>query len=428
MRGKYLTMDKFESVANSSAGFCDCVFGWDINDKLLDNLTFSHWDKGFPDVSFRLDLSTQRALPYEDTTPFFIAELIPPSGREFHPICPRNLLKRVLARAAELGYVAHLGFEYEFFVFDETADSIRDKGYRNLKPFTPGMFGYSVLRSSVHSDLHRDFMAYCEQMDIPLEGYHSETGPGVLEAAQCVAPALEAADRAALFKTFTKVFFQRRGLMPTFMAKWSPDYPGQGGHVHMSLTKAESGGSAFYSEGARSSMSPVMEHFVAGQVAHMREMCAMAAPTINSYTRLVKGAWAPTAATWAVDNRTTSLRIIEGSPKSQRVEYRLPASDANPYLVAAAALASGLEGIVQKKGLAEPIKGNAYNVQDGLPEPLQLPSTLREAGRLFGASAVARRWFGDEFVEHYAATREWESRQYEEAITDWEMDRYFEIV
>lgn len=428
LRGKYLTMDKFRSLAGSTAGFCDCIFGWDLNDQLLDNVTFSSWDKGFPDAPYRLSLDTIRGLPYEDNVPFFLAELVPLDGRDFHPICPRNILKRVVAAAAEMGYDASLAFEYEFFLFDETPHSVRDKGYRNLKPFTPGNFGYSVIRNSVHSDLHEDFMDFCEAMDLPLEGYHTETGPGVMEAALKYTDALESADRAVLFKTFAKVFFQRQGLMATFMAKWSMDYPGQSGHLHISLHDKESGEPVFHDPQGRGTMSGVQAHFVAGQIKYMRELCAMVAPTINSYTRLVKGAWAPTTATWGIDNRTCSVRVIPGSAGSQRVEYRLAAADGNPYLVAAAALASGLRGIREQLELVEPIAGNAYEYDHILPVERQLPPTLRDAAGLFRTSEMARDSFGDEFVDHFSATREWESRAFERMITDWEMSRYFEII
>ncbi|WP_428268045.1 glutamine synthetase family protein [Haliangium sp.] len=428
MRGKYLSIDKFRSLAASSAGFCDCIFGWDANDQLYDNAEFSGWHKGFPDAPFRLDLDTIRALPYEDGTPFFLAELVPPEGEAYHPVCPRNLLRRVVDQAAELGFAATLGYEYEFFLFEESPHSVRDKGFRDLKPYTPGNFGYSVLRASVHADLHEDFLDFCEAMDMPIEGYHTETGPGVMEAALLKADALDAADRASVFKTFSKVFFQRQGLMATFMAKWSPDFPGQSGHLHLSLRDLASGEPRFHDPAGAHGMSATMRHFLAGQVAYMPEMCALVAPTINSYTRMVKGYWAPTAATWGVDNRTTAVRVIPGSAGAQRVEYRLAAADGNPYLVAAAALASGLEGVRRKLEPPEPVTGNAYEVEDGLPPERKLPRTLREAGERFAAGELARRAFGDAFVDHYAATREWECRAFERAVTDWELDRYFEII
>lgn len=428
LRGKYLSFEKFESLASGSGGFCDCIFGWDSADQLYDNVSFSGWHRGFPDVAYRLDLGSLRWIPYEPETPYFIAELAPPAGEEIHPICPRNLLKRVLRKAAAMGFQASFSFEYEFFVFRETPQSAREKGYRGLVPWTPGMFGYSVLRSAVQSQVFQELLDECIALRTELEGLHTETGPGVLEAALAHAAGVEAADRAALFKTFAKVFFQRRGLMATFMAKWSNDYPGQSGHLHQSLWDLKSQKPLFHQPGARGNMSGLMESFVAGQVRHLRELSAVVAPTVNSYRRMVKGAWAPTAATWGIDNRTVALRVVPGSPSSQRVEHRLAAADGNPYLVAAAALASGLEGIEKGLKLGDPVTGNAYQVQDSLPEELRLPPTLREAAAHLRASELARRWFGTAFVDHFAATREWETREFERAITDWELKRYFEII
>jgi glutamine synthetase len=337
-------------------------------------------------------------------------------------------LQKVLDRAKASGFGAKIGFEYEFFVFDETPHSAREKNYRGLKPLTPGNFGYSVLRSSVESGLFNAFLDYMASLDCAVEGLHCETGPGVWEAALAPDEALQGADKAAIFKTFAKVFFEKRGKMATFMAKWSLDYPGQSGHLHQSLYHLKSGESAFYKASGRAGMSPLMEHYVAGQQKYLKPFLVMSAPTVNSYTRLVKGAWAPTASTWGVENRTTALRVIPGSEKSQRVEFRLGAADGNPYLVAAACLASGLLGIEKKLSLGEPVRGSAYEVQDSLPDELRLPGNLRDSLRNFRVSAEAAEAFGGEFVEHFANTREWEAREYERVITDWQLGRYFEII
>ena len=311
-------------------------------------------------------------------------------------------------------------------MFQETPESAREKGFRNLKPMTPDWFGYSILRNSVHSDLYHQILSLSEEMDFPLEGIHTETGPGVLEAAIAVDSAENAADKAALFKTFIKVLAQKNELMATFMAKWSPDYPGQSGHIHLSLFNQADGKSAFYDPSQKHNISKTQRHFIAGQQRLMPEFLPMIAPTVNSYTRLIPGFWAPTDATWGVENRTTALRVIPGSEKSQRVEYRLGSADANPYLSLAAALAAGLQGIIHEWEPEDQVKGNAYD-QSHSPE-LALPSTLWEAAQRFKQSEAARTMFGNEFVEHYAASREWEEREFRKHITDWEMDRYFEII
>ena len=421
MRGKYVSRDKFLGVLDKGFGFCDVVVGWDSNDQLYDNVTYTGWHTGYPDAQARVLPETGRLLPFENGIPFFLCEL---SGPAEH-ICPRGVLRRVLERANRLGFEASAAFEYEFFVFNETPDSVRAKGYRDLKPLTPGFFGYSVLRSSVHAELYEDLLSTCRVMDMALEGLHTETGPGVLEAAITVDDALRAADKAILFKTFTKVLAQRRGLMATFMAKWSNNWPGQSGHIHVSL-RDRAGKSVFHQEGMPQAMSPAMRHFIGGQQRLMPAWLAMVSSTINSYSRLVPGFWAPTSATWGIENRTTALRAIPGSPASQRVEYRIAAADANPYIALSAALASGLWGIENTIEPLEPVKGNAY--EQAAPPELALPGTLWEAAQQLKASKEARSIFGDAFVDHYAATREWEEREFRKHITDWELARYFEII
>ena len=207
---------------------------------------------------------------------------------------------------------------------------MREKSYRDLKNITPGFFGYSVLRSGVHADFYHELLELANKMDFEIEGLHTETGPGVLEAAIRVDDALKAADKAALFKTFTKILAQRRGWMATFMAKWSRDWPGQSGHLHASLRDIKTGKGAFYDANAQHNMSETMRWFVGGQQQLMPEILAMVACTVNSYTRLIPGFWAPTDSAWGVENRTTALRVIPGSEKSQRVEYRVAAADINP--------------------------------------------------------------------------------------------------
>src|SRR5271163_4195914 len=251
------------------------------------------------------------------------------------------------------------------------------------------------------------------------------SGPGVLEAALTYCDALEAADRAALFKTFTKVLAQRHGLMATFMAKWSNSVPGQSGHLHISLRGAN-GESVFHDASKPHEMSDAMRWFVGGQLALMPELLAMVACTVNSYSRLIPGYWAPTSATWGIENRTTALRVIRGGPSSQRVEYRIAAADINPYIALAAAIGAGLWGIEQRIEPDPPITGNAYDREH--PPHRRLPATLYEAAERLAASKAARALFGDEFVEHYAATRLWEEREFRKAVTDWELARYFEII
>ena len=422
MRGKYLSTAKFLASLENGLAFCDVVLGWDSKDQLYDNTTFTGWHTGYPDAGVRIVPQSCRMLPFEENALLFICEF---TG-EAAAVCPRNVLGSVIERAQAMGFDAYAALEYEFFMFQETSESVREKKFSNLQPFTQGWFGYSILRNSVHAGLMTQILEMAEAMDFPIEGLHDETGPGVLEAALAVDHACNAADKAALFKTFMKVLAQRNDLIATFMAKWSLDYPGQSGHIHLSLRNRSDGSSAFYDPNQAYNMSTIQRHFLAGQQRLMPEFLALVAPTVNSYTRLIPGAWAPTGATCGVENRTTALRVIPGSDKAQRTEYRIGAADGNPYLALAAALASGLYGVMHQWEPESFISGSAYQYQ--LPEHLTLPATLWDAAQRFKQSTAARELFGDAFVDHFSATREWEERQFRKHITEWELERYFEII
>ncbi|MCB2099645.1 MAG: glutamine synthetase [Rhodobacterales bacterium] len=421
LRGKYMSRDKFLSALEKGFGFCDVVLGWDSADQLYDNVTYTGWHTGYPDAPVRILPESCREIPWEDNMLFFQGEF----AGEAEAICPRGLLRRVLAKAAEMGFSVKAGFEYEFFVFEETPRTVREKNYRDMTPLAPGYFGYSVLRNTVESDFYRALLDGCEAMDLRIEGLHEETGPGVLEAAIQVDDGLAAADKAAHFKTFTKIMAQKMGMMATFMAKWSPDWPGQSGHIHMSLL-GDRDRPVFFDAKGEGGMSKTMRHFVGGQQRLMPEVLAMIASTVNSYTRLIPGFWAPTEASWGIDNRTCALRVISGGKSSQRVEYRIAAADANPYLALAAAVGSGLWGIENEIEPEPGIVGNAYDQK--FPKRLQVPTTLWEAAQRLRQSKPARSLFGDAFVDHFAATREWEEREFRKHITDWELERYFEII
>ncbi len=426
MRGKYMSREKFFSTLDKGFSFCDVVLGWDSKDQLYDNVTYTGWHTGYPDAPVRILPDSCRDLPLEENMLLFIAEF----AEQAEAVCPRGALRRVIKKAKDMGFDAFAALEYEFFMFEETPDSIREKKFHDLKPMTPGWFGYSMIRNSTHADLHQQILELGQRMDFPMEGLHTETGPGVLETAITVDSVLNAADKGALFKTFMKVLAQQNGLMATFMAKWSNEYPGQSGHIHLSLRhtagSAEGAGSAFYDASQENNISATQRHFVAGQQRLMPQILCMIAPTVNSYSRMIPGYWAPTDSSYGIDNRTTALRIIPGSDTSQRVEHRLGSADANPYLALAAALGSGLVGIEQQWEPENEIVGNSYDQKH--PEHLALPRNLWDAAQALKKSNAARNLFGDAFVEHFAASREWEDREFRRHITDWELKRYFEII
>ncbi|MBS0327400.1 MAG: glutamine synthetase [Proteobacteria bacterium] len=425
LRGKYIHKDKFESAIDGGLGFCDVVYGWDCHDQCYDNTTATGWHRGFPDATVRLDLGTHRRVPWDGDVDFFLGELVASRGGRSvpWPIDARQVLKRVLARAAKLGVTPMCGLEYEWFNFLETPQSWADKRGADPTPLTPGMFGYSLLRANHSRDYLSALFDEMKAFGVPIEGLHTETGPGVFEAALVFSEALEAADRGVLFKTGAKEIASRFGIMPSFMAKWSQQYPGCSGHCHQSLSDGKK--NLFHDPRGRNGMSRLFESYLAGQLDTLLEFAPMFWPTVNSYKRLVDGFWAPVKPTWGVDNRTASFRVIAGSPKSTRLETRCPGADINPYLAVAACIAAGLDGIERKLKLtAPPITGT----NSGGENVARAPRTLIETTRIFRGSERARDWFGDEFVEHFAATREWEWRQWQDAVTDWERRRYFEII
>ena len=421
MRGKYMAKEKFFSALENGFGFCDVVVGWDVKDKLYDNVAYTGWHTGYPDMSVRILPESCRDLPLEGDMLFFLGEF----SDAAEAICPRALLRRVLRKAEDMGIRLFAGFEYEFFVFNETPHSVRAKDYRNMVPMAPAEFGYSVIRNSVESETYLSLLKLAETMGFPLEGLHEETGPGVMEAAIAYDSALSSADKAALFKTFTKIALQKQNKMATFMAKWSPDYPGQSGHIHVSAQDLN-GKSLFYDAKQPATMSKLMQQFVAGQQSLMPEWLAMIAPTVNSYRRLIPGFWAPTQASVGIDNRTCAIRIIPGTQKSQRIEYRIAAADANPYVILAAVIASGLWGIEHKAEIESMVKGSAYD--QTFPASMQLPATLWDATQRLKSSTPAIDYFGAAFVEHFVASREWEEREFRKHISQWELERYFEII
>lgn len=426
LRGKIISREKFRAGLSDGYGFCDVVFGWDSNDVAYDNGTITGWHTGYPDRPVRIDLGTFRRIPWENDLPFFLADFS--SRDESHrnvPGCPRSLMKRVAAEATRMGYRAEMAQEFEWFNFRETPHTLEQKGFRNLTPLTPGMFGYSMLRPAMENQFVDELFTLLGQFGIPLEGLHTETGPGVYEAAIHHDAALKAADKAVLFKTAVKEIGYRHGILATFMAKWNADLPGCSGHIHQSLWSPNDAVNLFFDPAAPDRLSTLARQYIAGQLYCLPHILPMYAPTINSYKRLVEGAWAPTTLTWGFDNRTVAMRVLNHAEAYTRVEMRVPGSDTNPYLAMGAALASGLYGIRHGLSLDIPATiGNGYeNTTNG-----RLAANLRDATYLMRDSAVAAELFGEGFVNHFCQTRDWEYRQYASQVSDWELKRYFELI
>lgn len=422
LRGKLMRKDKFLSAVEGGFGFCDVVFGWDSSDVAYDNASYTGWHTGYPDANARIDLSTFRQVPWDDDIPFFLADFVNEKEAPLG-ICPRSLLKNVKARSEKMGFRPFFSQEFEWFNFREDPDSLRDRDFVQPQPLTPGMFGYSILRSSQEKEYFNDIFDYMDQFDVPIEGLHTETGPGVYEAAIMYGDILQSADRAVLFKGGLKEVAHQHGIMPTFMAKISSELPGCSGHIHQSLWDEKR--NLFSDAKGNKGMSQLMESYMAGQLACLSFILPMIAPTINSYKRLVEGAWAPTTLTWATDNRTVALRALPGGEKSCRLETRIPGSDTNSYIAMAACLAAGLYGIENNLKLEVPeTVGNGYNDAGAGT----LPKNLWDATQQMKNSDLPKELFGEDFVNHFVSSREWEWREFSKAVTDWETKRYFEVI
>lgn len=424
LRGKFIHKEKFFQAVESSLGFCDVIFGWDANDEAYDNATVTGWHTGYPDAQLRIDLTTYRTIPWENNIPFFLGDFSAEGGA-IQAVCPRTLLKRIQQECIDLGYVPHFTQEFEWFNFKEDPTQLHEKGFQNLQALTPGMFGYSILRPSMNTAYFNDLFDLLEKFRVPLEGLHTETGPGVYEACTHPNTILEAADQATLFKTAVKEIAYRHGIVACFMAKWNMNLPGCSGHIHQSLWSPDKTRNLFVDKQDKHKMSILMKSYLAGQLKCLPYIMPMLAPTVNSYKRLVEGAWAPTTVTWGMDNRTTAIRALNVTPKLTRLENRVAGADTNPYLAMSACLAAGLYGIKHNLKLdIDATSGNGY--QDN--KNGRLASNLLEAAQLMKNSDLPKELFGEAFVDHFTRTREWEWRQFSKHVTDWELKQYFEII
>ncbi|MFK8162374.1 MAG: glutamine synthetase family protein [Lewinella sp.] len=416
LRTKYLSAEKVVSSLEKGFGFCNVIFGWDSQDALYPHQP----DGGFADLAARIIPESRRNIPWENDLPFLLTDF----SEAKHPVaaaCPRSLLIRVLSKAKKMGFTARFGPEFEWFTYRETPNSLTKKGHQNPAPLTPGMFGYSGLRTSQHADFYQDLFDQLAAFNTNIEGLHTETGPGVMEAALSHQEALEAADRAVLFKQGVKSISYRHGLLASFMAKPSADLPGCGGHLHQSLWRE--GENVFFDGDGKHQISKTMRQYVAGQQTLLPYLMPLFAPNVNSYKRYVAGSWAATRANAGIDNRTVALRIIPGGMKSTRLETRVPGADVNPYLAIAGALAAGLYGIEHKLKLpTKLVKGSAYDQTVGLP----LPQNLGAAAGAMKGWKGAGDLLGRGFSEHFIRTREWEWQEFLSSVTDWERRRYFE--
>jgi glutamine synthetase len=334
------------------------------------------------------------------------------------PASPRQILRRQLQRLAERGMVAFAGTELEFIVFEDTYRAAWDHGYRDLTPATAYNVDYSLMDSGRLEPLLRRIRNDMTTTGLVVESAKGECNYGQHEIAFKYDEALVTADQHVVYKTGAKEIAAQEGVSLTFMAKYD-EREGNSCHIHLSVRGID--GTAVMADPARDrGFSPLMEQWMAGQLAALEELTLFLAPNINSYKRYVEGSFAPTAVAWGRDNRTCALRVVGHGP-SLRIENRVPGGDVNPYLATAAIIAAGLHGIDAALPLEPELVGNAY-----ASDKPRVPSNLRAARDLFSSSALARSAFGDDVVDHYVHAADVELAAFEAAVTDWERFRGFE--
>jgi glutamine synthetase len=432
-RGKRLAAKQFLNSLEDGYAQCDVLFGWDIAENVLPNLKVSNWEHGFADIVLKPDLSTFTMVPWEENVASCVCDVWTEHGDPL-TVSPRYVLANVVKRARALGYEPMAASELEARYFRENQVSLREKGFGpDLTPLNPGMNCYSISQSSADDLVIGRVARMMRDFDIEIEGYNREHGPGMYEMNIRYADALAAADKTMLFKNGAKEICHQLGLTVSFMAKWNDQEDGSSGHSHMSLWDTEGHRNLFWEKEAEGHMSATMRHFLAGVLDKLPECMALYAPVINSYKRYVEGTWAPLNTTWGMDNRTCSIRIINNSKSAIRIENRVPGADANFYLVFAATLASGLYGIERNLELPDRLDGNAYD-QATVTQAIErghirsLARNLSASTDLLESSDFAREYLGEDFVEHYVATRRWEVKEYEKAVTNWDRRRYLELI
>lgn len=417
LQGKRFAAPFFlEDVLEHGSEGCNYLLAVDTEMNTVDGYAMSSWDRGYGDFAMRPDLSTLRRIPWNEGTALLIADLAWSDGS---PVvaAPRQILRRQLERLAEHGYTAHVGTELEFIVFKDTFEQAWDSHYRGLTPANQYNVDYSVLGTGRIEPLLRRIRNEMAAAGLTVESAKGECNPGQHEIAFKYDEALVTCDQHAVYKTGAKEIASQEGVSLTFMAKYN-EREGNSCHIHLSL-QDEDGTNVMAGDGP-GGMSPVMRHFLAGQLAALRDFSLLYAPTINSYKRFQPGSFAPTAVAWGYDNRTCSLRVV-GHGRSMRFENRLPGGDVNPHLAVAGLVAAGLYGIENELELPEACAGNAYSA--GYE---QVPTTLREAAELWENSPIARAAFGDEVVAHYRNMARVEVDAFDAAVTDWELRRSFE--
>jgi glutamine synthetase len=382
----------------------------------------ANWQRGYGDFVMKPDMETLRRIPWLEGTALVLCDVLDHHHHEPVPHSPRAVLKKQIERLSAAKMTAFFATELEFYLFDETYESALAKRYADLKTAGNYIEDYHVFQTSKEEGVMRAIRKGLQGAGIPVENSKGEWGPGQEEINVRYADALTMADRHVILKNGCKEIAHGLGKAVTFMSKWRYDLAGSSSHIHGSLWDTSGKTPLFFDAKGDHGMSPLMRHYVAGQLAHAREITWFLAPYINSYKRFQAGTFAPTKAIWSKDNRTAGFRLCGAGGKAIRIECRIGGADLNPYLAIAALIAAGLAGIEQKMELEAPFVGDAYQGE----KLREIPKTLREAAALMDKSKMLRTAFGDAVIDHYVHTAEWEQFEYDRRVTDWELKRGFE--
>ncbi|GAA1964655.1 glutamine synthetase family protein [Catenulispora subtropica] len=417
LQGKRVAADFFlaDVVAHGAEG-CGYLLAVDVDMNTVDGYAISSWDEGYGDLVMAPDMSTLRLVPWHPGTAMVQCDVTHHDGTPVS-VSPRQVLRRQLDRLAAYGWDAYVGTELEFILFKNTYEQAWERDYHGLTPVNQYNVDYSVLGTGRIEPLLRRIRNEMAGAGMVVESAKGECNPGQHEIAFKYGKALDTCDDHAVYKTGAKEIASQEGSSLTFMAKYN-EREGNSCHIHLSL-RDQSGAPVMAGEGPHG-FSPVMEHFLAGQLACLRDFSLLLAPNVNSYKRYIAGSFAPTAIAWGRDNRTCALRVV-GHGSSLRFENRVPGGDVNPYLAVAALIAAGLHGIENGLELEPEFAGNAY-----ASDRPRVPSRLHDAVEAFEGSTVAASAFGKDVVEHYAHAGRVELAAYESAVTDWERRRGFE--
>jgi glutamine synthetase len=417
LQGKRCSTRYFlEEVVPHAAEACNYLLAVDVDMRTVDGYDMSSWERGYGDFFLRPDLHTLRRLPWNPGTALVLCDLEWEDGAPVEA-SPRQVLKKQIARLRERGLVAHVGTELEFIVFRDSYEEAWRRGYDNLTPANQYNVDYSIVGTSRVEHLLRRIRNEMAAAGMYVESAKGECNLGQHEIAFRFADALTTCDNHSIYKTGAKEIAHQEGMSLTFLAKWD-EREGNSCHVHISLRTEE--GEPLMPGSQGRAHSPLMEHFIAGQLACARELAYFSAPNINSYKRFARGSFAPTAIAWGRDNRTCAFRVVGRGP-SLRLESRLPGGDVNPYLAVAALIAAGLHGIDNELPLEPEFSGNAYD-----SDCPRIPTSLRDAADLLRSSSVAKETFGPAVIDHYLNAARVEIDAFDTAVTDWERFRGFE--